>query len=42
MNDLREGVEELEDLRDLNTAIARVAGNPGLPCQKAKADVGLG
>ena len=39
---LRERVEELEDLRDLNAAIARNKGKPGIPWEKARADLGLG
>jgi hypothetical protein len=39
---LRERVEELEDLRDLNTAIAQNAGRPGVPWDKAKGKLGLG
>jgi hypothetical protein len=38
---LRERVGELEDLRDLNSAIARNAGKPGRPWAKAKAGLGL-
>ena len=38
---LRERVEELEDLRDLNAAIARNRGKPGVPWNKAKAALGL-
>ena len=39
---LRARVEELEDLRDLNAAVARNNGKPGIPWQKAKATLGLG
>jgi len=38
---LRERVEELEDLRDLNAAVARNQGKPGVPWNKAKAALGL-
>jgi hypothetical protein len=38
---LRERVEELEDLRDLNAAVARNRGKPGVPWDKAKARLGL-
>ncbi len=38
---LRERVEDLEDLRDLNSAIARNAGKPGVPWDKAKKALGL-
>ena len=31
---LRERVEDLEDLRDLNSAIERNAGKPGVPWEK--------
>ncbi len=31
---LRERVEDLEDLRDLNAAIERNAGKPGVPWEK--------
>jgi len=33
---LRNRVEDLEDLRDLNSAIARNAGKPGVTWDKAK------
>ena len=36
---LRSRVEELEDLRDLNAAVARNQGNPGVPWEKAKAEL---
>jgi hypothetical protein len=39
---LRSRVEELEDLRDLNAAVARNQGKPGVPWAKAKAALGLG
>lgn len=39
---LRARVEDLEDLRDLNAAIARNAGKPGTPWQKVKGELGLG
>jgi hypothetical protein len=39
---LRERVEELEDLRDLNAAIARNKGKPGVLWEKARDDLGLG
>ena len=39
---LRERVEELEDLRDLNAAIARNAGRPGVSWEKVKSKLGLG
>jgi len=38
---LRSRVEELEDLRDLNAAVARNQGKPGVPWDKAKAALGL-
>lgn len=38
---LRSRVEELEDLRDLNAAVARNGGKPGVPWHNAKADLGL-
>ena len=34
-------VEDLEDLRDLNAAIARNAGKPGIPWSQAKKELGL-
>ncbi len=34
-------VEELEDLRDLSSAVARNKGKPGVPWAKAKAALGL-
>jgi hypothetical protein len=36
---LQERVEELEDLRDLETAIAENAGKPLIPWEKAKAEL---
>ena len=39
---LRSRVEELEDLRDLNAAVARNQGKPGIPWEQAKAVLGLG
>lgn len=39
---LRQRVDELEDLRDLNAAIARNVGKPGIPWDKAKTTLGLG
>lgn len=33
---LRARIEDLEDLRDLNAAITRHAGKPGVPWEKAK------
>jgi hypothetical protein len=38
---LRKRVEELEDLRDLDAAVARNRGKPGVPWNKAKAALGL-
>jgi hypothetical protein len=38
---LRARVEDLEDLRDLNAAIARNAGKPGIPWAQAKKELGL-
>jgi hypothetical protein len=38
---LRSRVEELEDLRDLNAAVVRNQGKPGVPWEKAKAALGL-
>jgi phenylalanyl-tRNA synthetase beta subunit len=35
-------VEDLEDLQDLNEAIARNKGKPGIPWEKVKKDLGLG
>jgi hypothetical protein len=39
---LRDRVEELEDLRDLNAAIARNAGKPGIPWAQVKKELKLG
>ncbi len=39
---LRARVEDLEDLRDLNDAITRNAGKPGVPWDKVKKELGLG
>ncbi len=41
MSRLRNRVEELEDLRDLNAAAARNQGKAGVPWNKAKATLGL-
>ena len=38
---LRKRVEDLEDLRDLNAAIERNAGKPGVPWSQAKKEIGL-
>jgi hypothetical protein len=38
---LRERVEDLEDLRDLQTAIAENGNNPLIPWEKAKAELKL-
>lgn len=38
---LRSRVEELEDLRDLNAAVARNQGKPGMAWDKAKVALGL-
>ncbi len=38
---LRRRVEDLEDLRDLNAAIERNAGKPGIPWAQAKKEIGL-
>ncbi len=38
---LRRRVEDLEDLRDLNAAIERNAGKPGVPWDEVKKELGL-
>jgi hypothetical protein len=38
---LRRRVEDLEDLRDLNAAIERNAGKPGIPWNEVKKELGL-
>ncbi len=38
---LRRRVEDLEDLRDLNAAIERNAGRPGIPWNAVKQELGL-
>lgn len=38
---LRNRVDDLEDLRDLNSAIARNAGKPGTAWTQAKKELGL-
>ena len=38
---LRQRVEDLEDLRDLNEAIVRNAGEPGTPRREVKKELGL-
>lgn len=39
---LRAKVEDLEDRRDLEAAIVRNAGKPGMPWAKARAELGIG
>ena len=38
---LRRRVEDLEDLHELNAAIERNAGKPGIPWDRAKKELGL-
>ncbi len=38
---LRRRVEDLEDLRDLNAAIERNSGKPGIPWNQVKKELGL-
>lgn len=38
---LRSRVDDLEDLRDLNAAVNRNQGKPGVAWDKAKAELGL-
>jgi hypothetical protein len=38
---LRSRVEDLEDLRDLNAAIERNAGKPGIPWAEVKKQIGV-
>jgi hypothetical protein len=38
---LRARVEDLEDLRDLNNAIARNKGKPGIPWGQVKKELGI-
>jgi hypothetical protein len=38
---LRRRIEDLEDLRDLNAAIERNAGKPGVPWDEVKKELGL-
>jgi len=38
---LRSRVEGLEDLRELNEAITRNVGKPGIPWEQAKAELGI-
>lgn len=38
---LRSRVEDLEDLRDLNAAIARNAGKPGIPWSRTRKELKL-
>lgn len=38
---LQRRVEDLEDLRDLNAAIERNDGKPGMPWSEAKKELGL-
>ncbi|PYU90385.1 MAG: hypothetical protein DMG25_17245 [Acidobacteria bacterium] len=38
---LRNRVEDLEDLRDLNAAIERNGAKPGVPWDQAKKELGL-
>ena len=37
----RRRTSDLEDLRDLNTAIDRNAGKPGIPWEQVKKEIGL-
>lgn len=41
LDQLRRRVEDLEDLRDLNSAIERNAGKPGIPWVRLKKELGL-
>ena len=41
VNQLRDRVEGLEDLRELNDAITRNAGKPGIPWPQAKVELGI-
>jgi hypothetical protein len=41
MSRLRARVEELEDLRDLNAAIARNKGKPGISWVQVKKELGI-
>jgi hypothetical protein len=41
MSRLRARVEELEDLHDLNNAIARNKGKPGAPWAEVKKELGI-
>jgi len=38
---LRRRIEDLEDLRDLNAAIERNAGRPGISWSEVKREIGL-
>jgi len=38
---LRRRVQDLEDLRDLNAAIARNKGKPGIPWGQVRKEIGL-
>jgi len=38
---LRARVEDLEDLRELNDAVARNAGKPGIPWAQAKVELDI-
>jgi hypothetical protein len=42
ISSLRARVEDLEDLRDLNGAIARNNGRPGTPWDKVKRELNIG
>jgi hypothetical protein len=41
MSRLRARVEEIENLRDLNNAIARNKGKPGIPWSQVKKELGI-
>jgi hypothetical protein len=41
MSRLRARVEEIENLRDLNNAIARNQGKPGIPWSQVKKELGI-
>ncbi len=41
VHELRERVEDLEDLCELRAAVERNAGKPGIPWEKVKKELGL-
>jgi len=41
LRQLKERLEDMEDLMELRAAVERNAGKPGIPWEKVKAELGL-